>query len=282
MKKVLVYFLTFIFVQLACSAVIGAIWSSFFTAGMTAGRIIVMSSAASIITTLIFVISKWTPFSRDFMQDNPWVLIYWSVIIALGMIIPSQFLEDLLPQELTKDILSNEIKMVMANNWGYLAVGLLAPLTEELVFRGAIQKVAVEYFEKKFSAAKNLTSEASILRKNMPHWTGVIFTAMLFAAVHGNPAQMPHALLVGMLLGWMCYRSGSIVPGIVVHWVNNTVAFVSCAMYPETYDMKIADLFGNEPLRIALAIAFSLMLLVPAVYQYHLRTKKENIERRDK
>ena len=71
--------------------------------------------------------------------------------------------------------------MVMRNPWGYLAVGLLAPLVEEIVFRGAILK--------------------SLLSAFRSHWAAIVVSSLLFAFVHGNPAQMPHAFLVGIQIG---------------------------------------------------------------------------------
>ena len=283
MKKILLYFLTFIVIQMACVQVIGMIWNTITgNSDITAMKSIVISSAYSIVTIAIFTLAKWTPFSREFMKSRPWVLIYWSIIIGLGMIIPLQFVEELLPVDMTEDILVDQFKMIFGNSWGYLAIGLLAPISEELVFRGAIQKAAIKFFNENFSAATTLTNEATTLRQNMPHWLGIIFTAVLFAIMHGNPAQMPHAFLAGLLLGWMCYRTGSIIPGVVVHWVNNTLAYVMYSMYPQTYDMTLADMFGNSAMRIALAIIFSLMLFVPAVYQFHVNTRgKQRVESRE-
>ena len=87
-----------------------------------------------------------------------------------------------------------------------------------------------------------------------------------------NPAQMPHAFLVGLLLGWMYYRTASIVPGVVYHWVNNTVAYVMYNLYPDP-DMTLVDLFGNQR-AVLMALVFSLCIFLPALFQLNMRLKK--------
>jgi membrane protease YdiL (CAAX protease family) len=87
-----------------------------------------------------------------------------------------------------------------------------------------------------------------------------------------NPAQLPHTFLVGLLLGWMYYRTDSIVPGVVFHWVNNTVAYVLYNIYPNP-DMTLADLFGSQQ-HVLMAVGFSLCILIPALFQLNLNMKK--------
>ena len=142
--------------------------------------------------------------------------------------------------------------MIMKDRLGYFVVGLFAPLTEELVFRGAILKALLQW-------------------KPNP-WVGIVISALLFALVHMNPAQMPHAILVGLLLGWMYYRTDSIIPGVVYHWVNNTVAYVMYNLYPDP-DMTLVELFGSQR-SVLMALAFSLCIFLPALYQLNLRLKK--------
>ena len=135
---------------------------------------------------------------------------------------------------------------------GYFVVGLLAPLAEELVFRGAVLR--------------------ALLRWHKNAWVGIAISAALFALIHMNPAQLPHAFLVGLLLGWMYYRTDSIVPGVVFHWVNNTVAYVLYHIYPDS-SLKLADILGGEQ-SVWLALGFSLLIFLPALFQMNLRLKK--------
>ena len=96
---------------------------------------------------------------------------------------------------------------------------------------------------------------------------------MFFALIHLNPAQMPHAFVVGLLLGWMYWRTGSIIPGVLFHVVNNTVSYIMMRLYPQVEDMSLADLFGSEAGALK-AVGFSLLILLPSLYQLYLRMKR--------
>ena len=51
-----------------------------------------------------------------------------------------------------------------------------------------------------------------------------IVEELLFGLVHGNWVQAPFAFVIGLALGWMYYRTGSLLPGILMHFVNNGTA----------------------------------------------------------
>ena len=65
------------------------------------------------------------------------------------------------------------------------------------------------------------------------------------------------------------------IPGIMVHWVNNTLAYTVYNIFPNANDIKVVDLFGGDYIRVALSVVFSFLILIPAIYQLHLRMKRE-------
>ena len=114
----------------------------------------------------------------------------------------------------------------------------------------------------------------ALLDTRMSRWVAIAISAAIFALAHFNPAQMPHALCMGLLLGWMYERTMSIIPGIMLHWVNNTVAFVVFRLFPQYSDAKLVDLLGGDHIKVAMALLFSLLILLPAIFQLHLRMKR--------
>lgn len=97
------------------------------------------------------------------------------------------------------------------NPLGALSIAVLAPILEELLFRGAIQ---------------------SHLQAMCKHpWTAIIVASLIFGIVHGNPAQIPFAFLLGTLFGWLYFRTGSLLPGIIGHVLNNSIATVNMILY---------------------------------------------------
>jgi membrane protease YdiL (CAAX protease family) len=90
------------------------------------------------------------------------------------------------------------------NPWGALAwiaaAGVLAPLAEELVFRGYLQ---------------NLWSS------DLGRITGVALSALLFAAFHLQMAAF--AFVFGLILSLVYLKYGSLWPGTVLHGIYNVI-----------------------------------------------------------
>ena len=67
----------------------------------------------------------------------------------------------------------------------------------------------------------------------------------------------------------MYWRTGSILPGMAYHWANNSAAYVLYAFYPNP-DIKLIDIFKGSEQHVYMALGFSLLILLPALYQLHL------------
>lgn len=50
---------------------------------------------------------------------------------------------------------------------------------------------------------------------------------MLFGAIHLNPWQFPVGVFAGILFGWWFVKTGSLLPGIIGHALNNGVPFIA-------------------------------------------------------
>src|SRR3712207_56432 len=141
----------------------------------------------------------------------------------------------------------------MSTPWGYLALGVLVPFAEEMVFRGAVLRKLLQLFGDRWA------------------WVAIAVSALLFGLMHQNVAQFVHASLIGVLLGWMYWRTGSIVPGVVFHWVNNTVAYLMFHLMPSMHDGKLIDLFHGSEKSMLLGLLFSLCICIPALFQLSFR-----------
>ena len=252
MKNAIIYTIVFLAIQVIAGFMVKGAWMLIYGEGAQMGALglIITMTLFSVFVMALFLGTKWSEASRDWMQTRPWFVLFWCVLAALGALIPSTWLQEQMPA--LPNWVEDEFEMILKDRWGYLVVGLLAPLAEELVFRGAVLR--------------------ALLRWNSRHWVGISISALLFALIHMNPAQMPHAFLIGLLLGWMYYRTDSIVPGVVYHWVNNTVAYVLFNLYPDP-DLTLMDLFGSQQ-RVLMALGFSLCIFLPALFQLNLRLKK--------
>jgi membrane protease YdiL (CAAX protease family) len=90
-----------------------------------------------------------------------------------------------------------------------VVVGLLAPVGEELFFRGYL-----------------LTR----LRRVWRPGPAILATAVAFGIIHGEWVHGVLAAGIGLFLGLVVERSGSLTPAIVCHAVNNTASVVLTAL----------------------------------------------------
>ena len=99
-------------------------------------------------------------------------------------------------------------------------------------------------------------------------WFAIGISALLFALAHMNPAQIPHALIVGVLLGWLYTKTRSIAPGLLIHWLNNSAAYVVANMFPTIpIDAKLEVYFNGDEMAVAQAVISSMLIALPALYQ---------------
>ena len=92
----------------------------------------------------------------------------------------------------------------------WLAASVVAPICEEAFFRGYV-----------FTA----------LRGRYGRLLAYPLSALLFAVIHFNlPALLP-IVVMALGLAFLYDRSGSVVPGIVAHGLNNAVALLLMLLY---------------------------------------------------
>ncbi len=251
MKNSIIYTLVFVALQLIVGGIVGGVWTLMGGGSdVTTTKLLVMTAACNGLAIAVFLLAKWAEVSPNWLLTKQWSVLIWAVLAAMGLVIPETWLLEHLPE--LPNWIENEQQMLMSNYWGYLVIGLLAPLAEEIVFRGAILR--------------------DLLTKMKP-WMAIAISALLFSLVHMNPVQMPFAFLIGILLGWMYWRTGSILPSMAYHWANNSIAYILFRTYPDP-DIKLIDIFKGSETHVLMAVFFSLLIFIPAVYQLHLRMKK--------
>ena len=118
----------------------------------------------------------------------------------------------------------------MREPWGYVALGILAPVAEEFVFRGGLLRTLLSmmrvrgwesgrYVAPTASSASVAPTRSSASGERAGRawapWLAIAFSALLFGVVHMNWAQGFHGFIMGLLLGWLYYRTGSMMPGII-------------------------------------------------------------------
>jgi len=88
----------------------------------------------------------------------------------------------------------------------FLSIVIIAPIGEEILFRGFLQKFLEDYW--------NDVTKA------------ILITSLFFAMIHFNPYWTIQIYLLGVILGFLSWKTKSVLPSIILHSLNNGVAFV--------------------------------------------------------
>jgi membrane protease YdiL (CAAX protease family) len=88
-----------------------------------------------------------------------------------------------------------------------LMATVVAPLSEELVFRGILQSLLGSHTRRP--------------------WFAIVATSLLFAMVHGNPTHWPPLLILSLGMGYSYEKSGSLWRPIFMHALFNGVTVAS-------------------------------------------------------
>ena len=87
---------------------------------------------------------------------------------------------------------------------GILSFCIFGPIAEEICFRGILL--------------------GGLLKMRCRPWIAILITALAFSLVHGYSAKLVGTLLFGIIVGWLYWRTGSIIPCLIIHIVNNSIA----------------------------------------------------------
>lgn len=167
------------------------------------------------------------------------------LLVCVPFIYTSMYMLNLLCAELNlPNLMEDSFIDLSGNVWGVLSMALAAPILEECLFRGAI--------------------EGHLLRTWQRPWLAVTVSALVFGLIHMNPVQMVFAFLAGLVFGWLYYRTGSVLPGIVGHILNNTMAVITlrvCDDHTESLESLLGD-----PAQPWILAAYAVILILTALY----------------
>lgn len=262
MKESIKYFLAFLMAQMFCGIFCTVIAQAISFADETqqqTAQLLLATGSASIVTIIIFLWRKWWTVSLDYVKSRPYRAIALTILLSFATLLPSLWLEEQLPKEMRTDLMEDVFRLIMSRPEGFIFIALLAPAVEEIVFRGAILPRLIVWCGKKFG---DETGENETVRTRTM-WLAIIFSALLFSIVHLNPAQMPHAFLIGILLGWLYCRAHSIVLCVILHFINNSTAFMVNYLMPDIpSDADTIVLFNYDYTLYYAALIASVLLMV--------------------
>jgi len=174
--------------------------------------LLIVAKLAAAAAVAAFVLNRshesWR--SLGHFRFSPFVLGLAFVPVIAGVVVFLSEIDNLLRAYLPAGAAEHwdfapELGPLIGASWfGPILAVVVAPLAEETLFRGLILR--------------------GLLGRWKP-WTAIVTSALLFALMHFNPAQTPVALGLGLVLGWVYYRTRSLGLCMLGHALNNASSF---------------------------------------------------------
>ncbi|MEF2920401.1 MAG: type II CAAX endopeptidase family protein [Acutalibacteraceae bacterium] len=126
----------------------------------------------------------------------------------------------------------------------FFSITFVPAIAEEFLFRGAVLGALRKY--------------GDII--------AIIMSSALFGIMHGNLVQTPVTFLTGLILGYLTVKTGSIIPSMILHFVNNTLAVITEYLYNSGMS---EDLKTVIDLSIMVAIIFAGLICTILLLKIH-------------
>lgn len=126
----------------------------------------------------------------------------------------------------------------------FIVIAIIPPVMEEFLFRGVILNACEE--------------EIGSIRT-------VFIVGACFSLMHGSPEQTVYQFLAGCAFAFLTVRAGSILPAILMHFLNNglIVIFAACNLFDEAGNLVLtqaADITLIVVASAALVVALALLV----------------------
>jgi membrane protease YdiL (CAAX protease family) len=175
---------------------------------------------------------------------NYFVIPFFALSGAVIAALIGQFINLVYP--IPEDYLKNMAELLKLPNlklWQIIGlIAFLPGICEEIMFRGFIYR----FFEGK------------------SHWHAIWISASLFALFHLDPYRFLPVLFLGLMLGWLLYKTNSIIPSMLSHTINNSAAIILVQISEIKFMKHIMS--GNDNFQWWLGIPATVILLLSVYY----------------
>lgn len=142
------------------------------------------------------------------------VMVLWGLILMISVTVVISPITSMLP---------HSDRTMPLGGWTLVTACVIAPVFEELIFRGRL---------------------FSILNRTTSSLVSAMLTALIFGAVHGSVSVMIDGFVSGMIFSYVYIVKGSIIAPILLHMCNNAIAY---AMMVLSYQNKgVAEILGES------------------------------------
>lgn len=180
------------------------------------------------------------------------VIILWGTIMVLATGVVIEPLLNLFP-ETYLDRLGN---IMAAGGWMMFTSIVIAPIMEEILFREILQDA---------------------LMRKYGVFVGILIASAVFGIVHIIPQQVVNAFMIGIVLGYIYYRTGALLPVILIHCINNAISYFTWMLNGGTL-LSTREQMGNDTLYFTV-YGIACVLFVIGFVSIAIRISKEEKRR---
>lgn len=168
-------------------------------------------NANSVITMIIFIISLLVPTlfvniytdkgddKKDLKEGTKWLFIFLTIVAIIQLGLGYIFEKLGLGYDIIEKVNMYDSSSILSKVLFFIQIAVLPAIFEELYIRGAV-----------FSFSKKYGKTFAIFA-----------SAILFSVIHLNITQSVFAFLMGILLSLLVVKSKSLIPSMLLHFINN-------------------------------------------------------------
>lgn len=151
-------------------------------------------------------------------------------------------------------------KAVLSGVCTTLIIGILAPILEEIMFRGVLL--------------------GGLLNIKCHVWTAIILSGIIFGLYHESIIQFVGCTIFGIITGWLYCRTRSLIPGIVMHIINNSIPTIMSLIddSEENTNLTIAEELLKSRNELLLYMVISLPLIIGCLWWLNKKLPKDKEE----
>ena len=156
----------------------------------------------NLLIVVVFLCKRYVKLSLGCIERRKiWPMVGMAVLIAAAYLFVEESVGQLFfPEELQK---MADDKSMISGISGILYGCIFGPIAEEIGFRGILL--------------------GGLLKTRCRPWLAILISAIAFGLLHKFPMAFFGSIIFGIIVGWLYWRTGSIIPGIIMHIANNSL-----------------------------------------------------------
>lgn len=180
-------------------------------------------------------------------------LILWGVLLVFMIGVVIEPLLDIFPDSYLEML----NQAVGRGGWAIVTTIIVAPIMEEILFRGII----LESVRSRFGTMRS-----------------ILISAAIFGIIHIIPQQVINAFFVGLVLGFIYVKTESIFSVMILHAINNALAYLQTVIFGDQL-LSMKEMIGNHTVYYIL-YGISAAVCILAIVQIARHAAKDEKSRR--